>query len=99
MVVMSLTGILLWFENFSLAYLPKAATDTATTIHFYEAVLATLAIFFWHLYWVVYDPEVYPMDAAWWHGRSPEARIRERRGENDPAAATAEIQPAKEKTD
>jgi cytochrome b subunit of formate dehydrogenase len=78
MIVMSLTGVLLWFENFSLAYLPKAATDIATTIHFYEAVLATLAIFFWHLYWVIYDPEVYPMDAAWWHGRSPDARVRER---------------------
>jgi cytochrome b subunit of formate dehydrogenase len=78
MVVMSLTGVLLWFENFSLTYLPKAATDIATTIHFYEAVLATLAIFFWHLYWVIYDPEVYPMDSAWWHGRSPESRVRER---------------------
>jgi cytochrome b subunit of formate dehydrogenase len=78
MVVMSLTGVLLWFENFSLTYLPKAATDIATAIHFYEAVLATLAIFFWHLYWVIYDPEVYPMDSAWWHGRSPESRVRER---------------------
>ena len=78
MVVMTITGLLLWFENFSLTYLPNAATDIATTIHFYEAVLATLAIFFWHLYWVIYDPEVYPMDAAWWHGRSPDARLRER---------------------
>jgi cytochrome b subunit of formate dehydrogenase len=81
MVVMTITGVLLWFENFSLTYLPKMATDVATTIHFYEAALATLAIFFWHLYWVIYDPEVYPMDAAWWHGRSPDARIRERMGE------------------
>lgn len=83
MVVMSVTGVLLWFENFSLTYLPKVATDIATAIHFYEAALATLAIFFWHLYWVIYDPEVYPMDAAWWHGRSPDARIRERMGEAD----------------
>ena len=80
MVVMTLTGVLLWFENFSLTYLPKMATDIATTIHFYEAVLATLSIFVWHLYWVIYDPDVYPMDAAWWHGRSPAARVRERMG-------------------
>ena len=80
MIVMTITGLLLWFENFSLTYLPKMATDIATTVHFYEAALATLAIFFWHLYWVIYDPEVYPMDAAWWHGRSPEARVRERMG-------------------
>lgn len=80
MVVMTLTGVLLWFENFSLTYLPKMATDIATTIHFYEAVLATLSIIVWHLYWVIYDPDVYPMDAAWWHGRSPAARVRERMG-------------------
>jgi Prokaryotic cytochrome b561 len=80
MIVMTTTGLLLWFENFSLTYLPKAATDIATTIHFYEAALATLAIVFWHLYWVIYDPDVYPMDAAWWHGRSPDARVRERMG-------------------
>jgi cytochrome b subunit of formate dehydrogenase len=85
MIVMTLTGLLLWFENFSLTYLPKAATDIATTIHFYEAALATLAIFFWHFYWVIYDPEVYPMDAAWWHGRSPDARVRERMAKEDSA--------------
>jgi len=66
MVVMTLTGVLLWFENLSLSYLPKMATDIATTIHFYEAVLATLSIFAWHFYWVIFDPDVYPMDAAWW---------------------------------
>jgi cytochrome b subunit of formate dehydrogenase len=80
MVVMTLTGVLLWFENLSLAYLPKMATDVATTIHFYEAVLATLSIVAWHFYWVMFDPDVYPMDTAWWHGRSPAARVRERMG-------------------
>jgi hypothetical protein len=40
MVVMSLTGILRWFENLSLTYLPRITSDIATTIHFYEAVLA-----------------------------------------------------------
>jgi thiosulfate reductase cytochrome b subunit len=78
MIIMSATGLLLWFENWSLAFLPKLATDIATTIHFYEAVLATLAILVWHLYWVVFDPEVYPIDMAWWHGRSPAARVAER---------------------
>jgi cytochrome b subunit of formate dehydrogenase len=90
MIVMTLTGLLLWFENYSLTYLPKAATDIATTIHFYEAALATLAIFFWHLYWVIYDPEVYPMDAAWWHGRSPDARVRERMAKADDATSAVE---------
>jgi hypothetical protein len=53
-------------------------TDVATAIHFYEAVLATLAIVVWHLYWVIFDPDVYPMDWSWWDGRPPAARALER---------------------
>ncbi len=78
-VLMAATGLLLWFENAALRYLPKWATDVATALHFYEAVLATLAIVVWHLYWVIFDPAVYPMDTAWWTGRSPTARAFERR--------------------
>ena len=81
--LMVVTGALLWFENTSLRWLPKWALDVATALHFYEAVLATLAILVWHLYWVIFDPDVYPMDTAWWTGRSPEARVLERR-EADP---------------
>ena len=50
----------------------------ATAIHFYEAVLATLAILVWHLYWVIFDPDVYPMDWSWWNGRPPARRVLER---------------------
>ncbi len=79
-VIMALTGFVLWFENAALRFLPKWATDIATAIHFYEAVLATLAILVWHFYWVIFDPDVYPMDASWWHGRAPGARDIERGG-------------------
>jgi cytochrome b subunit of formate dehydrogenase len=77
-VLMAATGFVLWFENAALRYLPKWVTDVATALHFYEAVLATLAILVWHLYWVIFDPAVYPMDSAWWTGRSPAARVAER---------------------
>lgn len=77
-VIMSLTGLLLWFANFSLQYFPKWVTDAATAIHFYEAILATLSILVWHFYWVIFDPDVYPMDTAWWQGRSSAAREAER---------------------
>jgi len=77
-VVMALTGFLLWFENLALRWLPKWWTDVATVIHFYEAILATAAIFVWHFYFVIFDPAVYPMDRAWLHGRSTRARDRER---------------------
>ncbi len=79
MIVMAGTGFLLWYENAALRWLPKWVTDLATVIHFYEAVLATLAIVVWHLYFVIFDPIVYPMDTAWLTGRSHQGRLQERR--------------------
>lgn len=87
-VLMSLTGLLLWFENATLRWLPGWVPDVATVLHFYEAVLASLAILVWHLYWVVFDPAVYPMDWTWWTGRAPAQRALERRPDDrhDPGA-------------
>jgi cytochrome b subunit of formate dehydrogenase len=62
--VMVLTGVLLWATDFILAWLPKAILDVATTIHLYETILATLAVLIWHFYSVIFDPDVYPLDAA-----------------------------------
>ena len=70
-VVMILTGVSLWANNLVLRWLPKVVLDVATSIHFYEAVLATLAIVIWHFYFVIFDPDVYPMDSAWLTGKSP----------------------------
>lgn len=78
MVLMAMTGFPLWFADTTLKYLPKWLTDVATAIHFWEAVLATLAILVWHMYWVVFDPDVYPMDMSWWTGKAPPARNAER---------------------
>jgi len=72
--VMALTGLLLWANNLALQYLPKSWLDFATTVHFYEAVLATLAIVVWHFYTVIFDPDVYPLDTAWLTGYSVKKR-------------------------
>ena len=68
-LVMTLTGFLLWFEDFALRHFGKIGTDIATLVHYYEAILATLAVIVWHLYTVMFDPEVYPMEWSWWHGK------------------------------
>jgi cytochrome b subunit of formate dehydrogenase len=70
-VVMILTGILLWFDNFFIGLLPKGFLDVALVIHFYEAILATLAILIWHLYATVFNPHVYPMNPSWLTGNMP----------------------------
>lgn len=66
--IMGLTGLMLWFNSFTLAWLPKEWLDAATSVHFYEAVLASLAILVWHFYTVILDPDVYPFDSAWLTG-------------------------------
>ncbi|MBN2317708.1 MAG: cytochrome b/b6 domain-containing protein [Acidobacteria bacterium] len=68
-VVMVITGSVLAFHNFILRHFPLWVPELATTIHYYEATLACLAILFWHLYAVIFDPDVYPMNCAWWNGR------------------------------
>ncbi len=69
-VVMIATGVLLWANNLVLRFLPKSWLDVATSIHFYEAVLATLAIVVWHFYSVILDPDVYPLNTAFLTGFS-----------------------------
>ena len=69
-MVMIATGLMLWGNNLMLSLFPKLWLDVATSVHFYEALLATLAIVVWHFYTVIFDPDVYPMDTAWLTGVS-----------------------------
>ncbi|MFI5395197.1 MAG: cytochrome b/b6 domain-containing protein [Candidatus Binatia bacterium] len=85
-VVMTVTGFALWFANLTLQYLPGWVPDVATAVHFYEAILASLAILVWHFYWVIFDPDVYPMDWTWWEGHPPASRVMERIAHEDEAA-------------
>lgn len=77
-VIMTATGLLLWFDNYFVQTwkLPKGVLDVTLVIHYYEAWLAFLAILVWHIYGTVLNPEVYPMNPAWWSGKMPEAMYR-----------------------
>lgn len=76
-ILMGITGIVLWFDNSSMALLSKLGFDISRTIHFYEAILATLAIIVWHFYFVIFNPDVYPMNLAWLTGRMSEKEMLE----------------------
>jgi cytochrome b subunit of formate dehydrogenase len=80
LVVMASTGIALWAKILVGNLLPRWWLDVATAIHFYEAVLATLAIIVWHFYQVFLDPDVYPMNWAWWDGKMSFEHYREEHG-------------------
>jgi cytochrome b subunit of formate dehydrogenase len=86
-VVMALTGIFLWAHNFVLEYLSKVWLDVATAVHYYEAILATLAIVIWHFYAVIFDPDVYPLKWTFVNGHAPEHEVREEEEEAAPQAA------------
>jgi hypothetical protein len=68
---MAVTGMMLWFPVLVTQILPRWTIDVATTIHYYEAILACLAILVWHFYHVMVDPSVYPINWAFWDGLSP----------------------------
>jgi len=76
--VTAITGLVLWFENLTLAWLPGWVPEAATVLHFLEAILATLAILIWHFYSVMLDPAVYPIDMTWLTGKPPYSRAEER---------------------
>jgi cytochrome b subunit of formate dehydrogenase len=72
-LIMSATGILLWFDNYFTRHwhLPKGLLDVMLVIHYYEAWLAFLAILVWHVYGTLFKPGVYPMNPAWLTGKMP----------------------------
>jgi cytochrome b subunit of formate dehydrogenase len=74
-LVMAASGLILWFDNYFMNLLTKLGWDIARTVHFYEAVLATLAIVVWHFYYVIFNPSVYPMNTAWWNGKITEEEM------------------------
>jgi cytochrome b subunit of formate dehydrogenase len=69
-IVMVASGLLLWANNLVMKHLSKSWLDIATSVHFYEAVLATLAIVVWHFYSIIFDPDVYPLNTAFLTGIS-----------------------------
>ena len=76
-IIMSATGIVMWFDNYFMRLWTKLGWDISRTIHFYEAALATLAIIVWHFYFVIFRPGVYPMNTAWFNGKISEEEMEE----------------------
>jgi cytochrome b subunit of formate dehydrogenase len=76
-IVMTATGFILWFDNTFMGLLTKLGWDAARTIHYYEAWLAFLAIVVWHFYFVIFNPDIYPMNTTWLTGKISEEQMAE----------------------
>ena len=101
--LMGVTGIMLWAKVWVGNLLARWTVDVATAIHYYEAILATLAIVIWHFYQVFFDPDVYPMNGAWLDGKMPVDLYREEHGLDteslaEAEAATEPVKPEEEST-
>jgi formate dehydrogenase gamma subunit len=91
MIIMTVTGCMLWFDDYVVRVLPKGVLDVMLVIHYYEAWLATVSILIWHLYSTVFNPGVYPMNPSWISGTMPLAQYRhEHPGDGDPVSGHAE---------
>ncbi len=71
-IIMGATGLAIWLKIPVTDFLPRWGVTVATTIHYYEALLACLAIVVWHFYIVMFDPDVYPLNTACLDGRISE---------------------------
>jgi formate dehydrogenase gamma subunit len=74
-IVMTVTGFMMWFENTFIGLFTKLGWDIANVIHYYEAWLAFLSIVVWHFYFVIFNPDVYPMSVAWFKGTITEEEM------------------------
>jgi len=84
-IIMGVTGLVVWFKMEVTHWLPRWAVDVALTIHYYEAILACLAIIVWHFYHVMFDPDVYPLNLACVDGKVSEHWQSEEHGLEKPA--------------
>jgi len=76
-IVMTVTGLFMWFDNTFLGIWGKSGYDIVRTIHYFEAWLAFLAIVVWHFYFVIFNPDTYPMNLAWITGKLSETEMEE----------------------
>ena len=60
-LVMGATGFVLWFPTMVGNWAPVWFIKVSEIVHFYEAILATLAIIVWHWFFVIFHPKEYPV--------------------------------------
>jgi len=89
-IVMIASGTLLWANNLAMKLLPKVWLDISTSVHFYEALLATLAIVVWHFYSIIFDPDVYPLNTAFLTGKAPKKQASASEHQKPLAKATGD---------
>ena len=74
-VLMGITGLILMFPFIALKFMPYAWYELASMMHYYEAILASLAIFIWHFYNVHLNFE-FPLQTSFLSGKISEELMK-----------------------
>jgi formate dehydrogenase gamma subunit len=75
-VVMTLTGLMLYFPLLVTRYLPGELIPVAKVMHSNEGLLAFLVVITWHIYNAHLAPEVFPFNTTIFTGRISVERLK-----------------------
>ncbi|MBN1996825.1 cytochrome c3 family protein [candidate division KSB1 bacterium] len=75
-LIMAMTGAVLWFPEAATKFFPSWIIKVAETIHYWEAVLATLSIITYHFFFVIFHPEHYPLNLTFLTGNMTREQAR-----------------------
>ncbi len=76
-IIMICSGTVLWYNNFFMHNFPLVVQHIAKIMHSDEALLATLAILFWHMYNAHLNPSKFPANMVIITGKLSEAEMIE----------------------
>lgn len=76
LMIMIVTGFLLYFPTFFTRFLPGEVIPAAKVAHASEGLLAFLIIIIWHVYNAHLSPEVFPFDSSIFTGKIEEERMK-----------------------
>lgn len=74
--IMVVSGLILWFPKAIPEGWPSWVIAVARVFHYYEALLATLAIIIWHGFNTILHPDEYPMNTSWLTGHITETEAK-----------------------
>ena len=74
-LMMMLTGVILWFPAVVTKFLPGEIIPAAKVLHTNEALVVFLIIAIWHVYSAIFSPEVFPLDTSIFTGYISKSRM------------------------
>lgn len=74
-LLMMLTGIILWFPVAVAGFLPGEVIPASKVLHTNEALVVFLIISIWHVYNSIFSPEVFPLDTVIFTGYISKERM------------------------